>query len=175
MLDALMGRGRNLEPGAEFKAPSWEDEGVCRYYLVNFCPHDLFTNTKADLGACADAHDPDIKEAYTQAKPSRKKEDFEDGFLRFSQRLLSDVAMKIKRSKERLLLDQREQLAANGISPAQQEEIEMKVSNWILNSDSSYLLLGGDPDGEDQRVGGQGRGGGQPGRCRRGAGNPQAL
>ena len=104
---------------------------MCRYYLVNFCPHDLFTNTKADLGACADAHDPDIKEAYTQAKPSRKKEDFEDGFLRFSQRLLSDVAMKIKRSKERLLLDQREQLAANGISPAQQEEIEMKVSMRI--------------------------------------------
>jgi len=127
MLDALMGRGRNLEPGAEFKAPSWEDDGVCRYFLVQFCPHDLFTNTKADLGACPDAHDPDIKEAYTQAKHSRKKEDFEEEFLRFSQRLLSDVAMKIKRSKERLLLDQREQLAANGISPAQQEEIEMKV------------------------------------------------
>jgi len=127
MLDALMGRGRNLEPGAEFKAPSWEDDGVCRYFLVQFCPHDLFTNTKADLGACPDAHDPDIKEAYQQAKQSRKKEDFEEEFLRFSQRLLSDVAMKIKRSKERLLLDQREQLAANGISPAQQEEIEMKV------------------------------------------------
>merc|ERR1719500_215654 len=67
------------------------------------------------------------QEAYMQAKHSRKKEDFEEEFLRFSQRLLSDVAMKIKRSKERLLLDQREQLAANGISPAQQEEIEMKV------------------------------------------------
>ena len=134
MLDALMGRGRNLEPGAEFKAPSWEDDGVCRYFLVQFCPHDLFTNTKADLGACPDAHDPDIKEAYMQAKHSRKKEDFEEEFLRFSQRLLSDVAMKIKRSKERLLLDQREQLAANGISPAQQEEIEMKVGKEKLKT-----------------------------------------
>ena len=141
MLDALMGRGRNLEPGAEFKAPSWEDDGVCRYFLVQFCPHDLFTNTKADLGACPDAHDPDIKEAYTQAKHSRKKEDFEEEFLRFSQRLLSDVAMKIKRSKERLLLDQREQLAANGISPAQQEEIEMKVEKTFLQLDLSNISL----------------------------------
>ena len=69
-----------------------------------------------------------------QAKHSRKKEDFEEEFLRFSQRLLSDVAMKIKRSKERLLLDQREQLAANGISPAQQEEIEMKVGKEKLKT-----------------------------------------
>ena len=25
---------------------------VCRHYLVKFCPHDLFTNTKSDLGPC---------------------------------------------------------------------------------------------------------------------------
>ena len=25
---------------------TWEDSSVCKYYLVNFCPHELFTNTK---------------------------------------------------------------------------------------------------------------------------------
>lgn len=25
---------------------------ICRHYLVKFCPHDLFTNTKSDLGLC---------------------------------------------------------------------------------------------------------------------------
>ena len=93
MLDELMGRNRNLAPDdAANISLTWQHGDVCRYYLVLFCPHDLFTNTKADLGACPDAHDPDIKEAYMQAKHSRKKEDFEEEFLRFSQRLLSDVA-----------------------------------------------------------------------------------
>ena len=127
MLDALMGRNRNLPPGAEVHEPTWEDEGVCRYNLVQYCPHDLFTNTKADLGACPNIHDEELKTAYQAAPQGYKKEQAQEEFLRFAQRMLSDVGSKIKRSKERLLLDQREQLAANGISPQQQEEIEMKI------------------------------------------------
>ena len=61
MLDALMGRNRNLPPGAEVHEPTWEDEGVCRYNLVQYCPHDLFTNTKADLGACTRIHNDVLK------------------------------------------------------------------------------------------------------------------
>lgn len=28
----------------------WDDPLVCACFLVNFCPHDLFVNTKSDLG-----------------------------------------------------------------------------------------------------------------------------
>ncbi|PIO59970.1 hypothetical protein TELCIR_18550 [Teladorsagia circumcincta] len=28
------------------------DPDICKYYIVGFCPHDMFVNTKADLGAC---------------------------------------------------------------------------------------------------------------------------
>lgn len=36
---------------------------VCKYFLVKFCPHDLFTNTKADLGPCKfSTHDVKIRE-----------------------------------------------------------------------------------------------------------------
>lgn len=28
----------------------WDDKEVCGCYLVRFCPHDLFVNTKSDLG-----------------------------------------------------------------------------------------------------------------------------
>ena len=127
MLDALMGRNRNQAPGTEVREPTWEDEGICPFYLVQYCPHDLFTNTKADLGACPNIHDDDLKTAFGDAPTGYKKDKYQEDFLRFSQRMLSDVGNKIKRSKERLLLDQREQLAANGITPQQQEEIEMKI------------------------------------------------
>lgn len=28
----------------------WDDKEVCGCFLVRFCPHDLFVNTKSDLG-----------------------------------------------------------------------------------------------------------------------------
>uniref|UniRef100_A0A1I7X5R8 Transmembrane protein n=1 Tax=Heterorhabditis bacteriophora TaxID=37862 RepID=A0A1I7X5R8_HETBA len=28
------------------------DPDICKYYIVGFCPHDMFVNTKADLGKC---------------------------------------------------------------------------------------------------------------------------
>jgi len=127
MLDALMGRNRNLQPGTDLPVITWEDTSVCRYFLVQYCPHDLFTNTKADLGACPNIHDDDLKKTFDEAPQNFKKEQCQEDFLRFAQRMLGDVGTKIRRSKERLLLDQREQLAANGISPQQQEEIEMKI------------------------------------------------
>ena len=128
MLDELMGRNRNAHPNEKVKEISWEDSSVCRYYLVQFCPHDLFTNTKADLGACPKIHDDELRRAYLEAQDGYKKQSCQDDFLRFSQRMLNDLGNKIKRAKERLLLTQMEQAAANGISPQQQEEIEEKIN-----------------------------------------------
>lgn len=28
----------------------WDDKEVCGCYMVRFCPHDLFVNTRSDLG-----------------------------------------------------------------------------------------------------------------------------
>jgi len=128
MLDELMGRNRNAHPNEKVAEISWEDSSVCRYYLVQFCPHDLFTNTKADLGACPKIHDDELRRAYLEAPDGYKKQSCQDDFLRFSQRMLNDLGNKIKRAKERLLLTQMEQAAANGISPQQQEEIEEKIN-----------------------------------------------
>ena len=127
MLDELMGRNRNR--GEDDKVPdiTWESPEVCRYFLVNFCPHDLFTNTKADLGACPKIHDDDMKREYNEAPDGYKKQNCQDEFLRFCQKMLNDLGNKIKRAKERLLLTQMEQAAANGITPQQQEEIEEKI------------------------------------------------
>ena len=69
-----------------FKEIKWDDREVCAFYMVRFCPHDLFVNTKSDLGlsltlnsllcllfisfifvfcfsgACSRIHDPKLKE-----------------------------------------------------------------------------------------------------------------
>jgi len=85
--------------------------------MVDFCPHELFTNTKADLGPCPSIHDEDLRKQYNEAKDCSKKNQFEEDFLRFCNKMLNDVGLKIKRSKERLVATQMEQAAAAGITP----------------------------------------------------------
>jgi len=44
---------RNLteEERKGYKEVTWDDKEVCGFYMVRFCPHDLFVNTRSDLGA----------------------------------------------------------------------------------------------------------------------------
>ena len=47
-LNRLMGKNRNRIPTDRERLNNFDDN--CPFFLLNFCPHDLFTNTKADLG-----------------------------------------------------------------------------------------------------------------------------
>ncbi|KAF6140406.1 hypothetical protein GIB67_013175 [Kingdonia uniflora] len=64
LLDELMGAARNLtdEEKKGFREVCWDDRDVCGSYMVRFCPHDLFVNTKSDLGPCPRIHDQKLKE-----------------------------------------------------------------------------------------------------------------
>lgn len=44
---------RNLteEERKGYKEITWDSKEVCGAYMVRFCPHDLFVNTRSDLGA----------------------------------------------------------------------------------------------------------------------------
>lgn len=103
LLDELMGRNRNEDPSA-VKQITWEDSVFCPFYLVKFCPHDLFVNTRVDLGQCARLHDDEAKRLFENAKPSYKKSQYEDEFLRFCTNMLIDVDRRIQKGKQRLLL-----------------------------------------------------------------------
>jgi len=128
MLDELMGRNRNAHPNEKLKEITWEDESVCKYYLVDFCPHDIFVNTKVDLGPCPNVHDEELKRKYQKAELNSRKTSVEDDFIRFCQKMVNDLGHKIRRSKERLKLTQLEQAAAAGISPQEQAQIEEQIS-----------------------------------------------
>ena len=143
MLDELMGRNRNR--GEDDKVPdiTWESPEVCRYFLVNFCPHDLFTNTKADMGPCGKIHDDDLKQKFHDEKESYKKSQYLDEFLRFCQKSLSDLQSRIKKAKERLLLTQQAEEAklnagGQGVSGGQNREIDEKI---ILLSEKISALV----------------------------------
>jgi hypothetical protein len=68
MLDELMGSTRNLtsEQKSKTRQASWKDGDQCAAYLTGMCVHDLFTNTRSDVGRCVDKHDSSVRAAYTR-------------------------------------------------------------------------------------------------------------
>ncbi|KAJ8728270.1 hypothetical protein PYW08_016655 [Mythimna loreyi] len=104
LLDELMGRHRNTNPNEKIKKPNWEDPEYCKYYMVKFCPHDLFVNTRADLGACPKVHDDEVKDLFEKAESSYKKAQYVEEFLRFCRHMINDVERKIQKGKQRLEL-----------------------------------------------------------------------
>lgn len=71
---------------------------------MKFCPHDLFVNTKADLGQCQKLHDDEAKRLYHSSKATSKKIQYEDEFLRFCSNMINEVDRKILKGKQRLTL-----------------------------------------------------------------------
>lgn len=46
----LVARNLTEEEKKGYREIRWDDDDVCAYYMVRFCPHDLFVNTRSDLG-----------------------------------------------------------------------------------------------------------------------------
>ena len=105
LLDELMGKNRNAGPGIRINSVRFDDEDVCKYSLCGFCPHDLFVNTRADLGPCDKIHDEELANAYEKSSRCGKL-GYEEEFERFIRGLLADVEKKIRRGVERLRLTQ---------------------------------------------------------------------
>ncbi|XP_051171180.1 luc7-like protein 3 isoform X2 [Leptopilina boulardi] len=126
LLDELMGRNRNILPNEKPKELNWEDSEFCKLYLVKFCPHDLFVNTRADLGACARVHDDEARDLYEKAPYSYRKQQYEDEFIRFCQSMLNEVERKIVKGKQRLALIGKTE--APTLTPAQTQRNEEQIT-----------------------------------------------
>lgn len=108
LLDELMGSARNLteEEKKGYKEIKWDDEEVCGCYMVRFCPHDLFVNTRSDLGVCPKIHDPKLKESFEKSpRHDSFVSKFEAELSLFCERLVSDLDRRVKRGRERLAQD----------------------------------------------------------------------
>lgn len=103
MLDELMGRDRNLAPDDKSRGIRWDDKRVCKYFLCGMCPHELFTNTKADIGNCDKIHDEELKKDFVKASFYERTQ-VEDDFERMVEQHLREVDKKISRGHNRLKL-----------------------------------------------------------------------
>lgn len=108
LLDELMGSARNLteEERKGHREIKWDDKEVCGCYMVRFCPHDLFVNTRSDLGACPKIHDPKLKESFENSpRHDSYVPKFEAELAHFCERLVSDLDRRVRRGRERLAQD----------------------------------------------------------------------
>jgi len=103
-LDELMGTERNI-PLADRKKRKehYDDPEVCKYQLVAICPHDLFPNTKCDLGACPKRHDDTYKKMFLE---DDNRANFEKKYINETislfESLLHGVDSKIKKAQSKL-------------------------------------------------------------------------
>ncbi|OAA57113.1 u1 snrnp splicing complex subunit [Niveomyces insectorum RCEF 264] len=99
LLEQLMGSG----VASRSTQLSLNDPKVCRSYLVGTCPHDLFTNTKQDLGICPKLHSEALKVEYEALSPSEKaKYGFDYDYMRDLQKYIDDCNRRIDVAQRRL-------------------------------------------------------------------------
>lgn len=102
LLDQLMGPNRNARGGDNDSPTShWGDKNVCSWFLCDFCPHDLFTNTKEDLGVCPKIHSDLLKEEFLKQSESVKNR-YNMKYLRYLQGLQIRGRQRVSRAQERL-------------------------------------------------------------------------
>eukprot|EP01121_Diplochlamys_sp_Union-15-3_P003207 TRINITY_DN1305_c0_g1_i1.p1 TRINITY_DN1305_c0_g1~~TRINITY_DN1305_c0_g1_i1.p1 ORF type:complete len:311 (-),score=44.34 TRINITY_DN1305_c0_g1_i1:55-987(-) len=122
LLDELMGNDRDLHPSEKKKKDlRFYDPEICKYYICSFCPHDLFTNTKSDLGPCSQLHDDNCKKEW-QNYDKKYRYNFEIDFIRYLEKLINDLDRRIKRGYERL--DHQDDDPQISVSSENKEKIE---------------------------------------------------
>ncbi|XWS51596.1 hypothetical protein CRYUN_Cryun12cG0190400 [Craigia yunnanensis] len=105
LLDELMGSARNLteEEKKGHREIRWDDKEVCAFYMVRFCPHDLFVNTRSDLGPCPRVHDQKLKESFENSpRHDAYVTKFEAELAQFCEKLVMDLDRRVRRGRERL-------------------------------------------------------------------------
>ena len=97
--------GEQLMSGPGTRAPqlSITDPKVCRSYLVGTCPHDLFTNTKQDIGMCPKVHSEPLKLEYDGADAEQKRRwAFEYDYMRDMRKYIDECDRRIDAAQRRL-------------------------------------------------------------------------
>ncbi|KAI9048827.1 hypothetical protein LZ554_007658 [Drepanopeziza brunnea f. sp. 'monogermtubi'] len=99
LLEQLMGASAS----SRASQLSITDPKVCRSYLAGTCPHDLFTNTKQDLGPCPKVHSEPLKSEYEAAPPSQQQKwGFEYDYMRDVQKYIDECNRRIEVAQRRL-------------------------------------------------------------------------
>ena len=118
-----MGKDRNLPIREQIiKKKHFDDPDVCKFFLIGFCPHELFIHVKSsNIGECHYRHDQQFKIAF-ESDPNREyyQIKYEESLISFLESITSEVDLKMKRCLERIEAPIPDQVVNKEI----QEEIE---------------------------------------------------
>lgn len=104
LLDQLMGSDRN-ESSFKGLREQWKDESMCKAYLMDFCPFEIFYNTKMFLGNCSKTHSDIVRTQFESSTDSEKTvlvRKYEFDLLSHLERIVDTVERKVNRQKERI-------------------------------------------------------------------------
>ncbi|MES1902951.1 MAG: Luc7-like protein 3 [Paramarteilia canceri] len=71
-------------------------------FLCGFCPHELFVNTRADLGVCSQVHQEELRQAYINSSDYQRL-GYEIDFAAKLRKLIREFDTSIKKRHEKLL------------------------------------------------------------------------
>lgn len=99
LLEQLMGGS----VGPRAAQLSMTDPKVCRSYMAGTCPHDLFTNTKQDIGPCPKVHNEGLKAEYDgYSDEQKRKYGFDYDYMRDLQKYIDECNRRIEAAQRRL-------------------------------------------------------------------------
>ncbi|KAM0920034.1 hypothetical protein ACQ4PT_007712 [Festuca glaucescens] len=134
LLDALMGSSRNLteDEKKDHREVGWDDPDVCAPYMARFCPHDLFINTKSNLGNCPKIHDPILKQSFEDSpRYAAVLPKFEAELAHRCEKLVLDLDRKIRRGRDRLAQEVELPPPAHGHKSEQLSMLEERIKKLL--------------------------------------------
>mmetsp|Transcript_44337 Transcript_44337/g.104975 ORF Transcript_44337/g.104975 Transcript_44337/m.104975 type:complete len:475 (-) Transcript_44337:117-1541(-) len=135
LLNSLMGADRDARP-EQRRIRKFTDEGICRHYLMGLCPHELFTNTKIDLGVCKMEHNDNLKEQFENDADAEKYRRKWRGALRVQLKgLLDSVDRRIQQNQLRIARE-KDQASATEEQKRQINLLNQEVSEKLKKSEA---------------------------------------
>jgi hypothetical protein len=119
---------------------------VCKFFLVDFCPYELFMNTKSDVGTCPYKIHDDIIKGEFEREGREFRERYEQKFVLKLGELVGELERKLRRGRERL---ESKSISEAGFDPQNDQVEEEKI---ILNGQIKDLLRKVEELGEEGRI-----------------------
>ncbi|GAM26694.1 hypothetical protein SAMD00019534_098690 [Acytostelium subglobosum LB1] len=149
-LDELLGKNRNMTPSEKAKRkPHFSDQDICKNYLCGLCPNELFTNTDIrGFGPCTKLHDEDCLKQYNLCK-DKEQYDYEREWAMLIDSIIIDNDKKVKKNKERLIMDAAKLAAEEGLQDNSKE-----LTTQIIEKDDKIkeLLKKAEELGEEGQI-----------------------
>lgn len=106
--------------------------------MVEFCPYELFLNTKSDIGPCPHRyHEESLREKYRTPEGDKYRRGWERDFFDFVEKLVSDLERKLRRGKDRL--DRPSELQSTGNAAI--DELEERRTLLDLQIKEKLVLI----------------------------------